>query len=301
MRIRGRSGNTSHPAELLWGVKLRWILVTTALIVALAAAATVSADEPRVRASLVCDAGSLDSGESFTLGVFFEPAPGWHIYWRNPGEAGLATEIVFDLAEGFEAAEVRWPVPVYFEQPGGLAGYGYEKPVVLAAEVEAPEHTASAMKVRLEASWLACKDVCVFESAELTAELPLAGAELARSDAALAGWRESLPKTLKTQPFTLTVTGGPVPETGSADLSIWLSWLEPPGEVELFTDPGPGLKVENLRVRTRATMTRVDLTVSRLKSPSGRTSALRSLVVATDDWGARSATVNHIELERNTP
>jgi DsbC/DsbD-like thiol-disulfide interchange protein len=281
-------------------VNLRRFLGKTAVAGVLAAAATVAADERHVRASLVCDAGALDGGESFTLGVLFEPEPGWHIYWRNPGEAGLATEVVYGLPEGFLAGEVRWPTPVFFEQPGGLAGYGYEQPVVLAAEIRPPAGAPTRANVTLEASWLACKDVCVFESAELTARLPLAGDELARSEAAVEGWRDSLPKTPKTPPFTVNVTGGPVPETGPADLVIWLSWPEPPKAVELFPDPGVGLKVENLRVRTRATTTRVDVTVSRLNNPSGRTSSLRSLVVATADTGVRSATVTHIELERKT-
>lgn len=263
----------------------------------LVAAAPVSAEELRVRASLACDAVEIAGEAGFALGVLFEPEPGWHIYWRNPGEAGLATEVVLDLPEGFEAGEVRWPAPVFFEQPGGLAGYGYEEPVVLAAAIDPPADAPERAAVKLEASWLACRDVCVFESAELSAELPLAGAELARSQSALSEWRRTIPAEDAVVPYTVTVTGGPVPEAGPADLVVWLSWPEPPGEVELFPDPGPGLKVEGLRVRTRGTMTRVDLTVSRLKNPSGRSSALRSLVVATGDGGRRIVTVTHIVID----
>ena len=279
---------------------MRRILEFTVVAVVLFLALPATSEEMHVRASLVSDADAIEAGTGFALGVLFEPEPGWHIYWRNPGEAGLATEVDFELAEGFRAGEVGWPAPIFFEQSGGLVGYGYEKPVVLAAEVQPPAAAPARTRVMLAASWLACKEVCVFESAELSAELPLAGAELAGSKTALAQWRRSLPAEDAPAGFSVNVTGGPVPETGAADLVIWLSWINAPSAVELFPDPGPGLKVENLRVRTRGTTTRADLTVSRLKHPSGRTSSLRSLVVTTDREGARSAAVTHIELERKT-
>lgn len=271
------------------------------LVIVLAAAVPVSAEDAHVRASLVSDAGAIEPGTSFGLGVLFEPEPGWHIYWRNPGEAGLATEVVFDLPTGFETGEVEWPAPVFFKQSGELAGYGYEDPVVLGAEIEPPAGAPVKTQVRLEASWLACKNECVLESAVLSAELPLVGAEFERSKAALTTWRRTVPVEHGAAPYTVSVTGGTVPETGAAELVVWLSWPEAPGRVEFFPDPGPGLKVEHPRVQTRGTLTRVDLTVSRLNNSSDRASDFRSLVVVTDGDGERSATVTYIELDRRTP
>ena len=95
----------------------------------------VRAEETHVTARIVSDASAIDRASSFRLGVELVPEPGWHVYWRNPGEAGLATEVVFELPAGFAADQLQWPVPVVFEQPGGLIGYGYKKPVVLAATV----------------------------------------------------------------------------------------------------------------------------------------------------------------------
>ncbi len=272
----------------------RWIC---ALVIVIAASAGVEADDSHVSARLVTVVEEIRSGEVFLLGVLLEPEPGWHVYWRNPGEAGLATEVTTDLPEGFEAGELRWPAPVFFEQPGGLTGYGYEAPVVLAVEVTASEHTSGGIPVSVTASWLACKDVCVLGAAELKSDLPLRGAELEFSKAAFKHWSLTLPVKAESGLFELSVTGGPVPETGPADLAVWLNWAETPGAVEFFADPGSALKVEGVRTRTRGALTRVDFQVSRLKTPNAPVKALRSLIVTEDPGGNRSAWVAHIQLD----
>lgn len=256
-----------------------------------------SAEESHVHARLVADAAELRAGESFHLGVLLEPEPGWHVYWRNPGEAGLATEVAYDLPEGFGMGELGWPAPVYFEQPGGLAGFGYEDPVVLAAEVAAPDRVVSSAPVSVTASWLACKDVCVLGSAELKAVLPLGGDELEISQAAFAKWSDTLPKEAESGLFDLSVTGGPVPESGPADLVVWLNWKKPPGAVEAFPDPGPGLKVEGVRTQTRGLLTRIDMRVSRLKTSSAPAEMLRSLIVIEDEREFRTPRITHIEID----
>lgn len=267
------------------------------LVIVLAAAVPVSAEDAHVRASLVSDAGAIEPGTSFGLGVLFEPEPGWHIYWRNPGEAGLATEVAFDFPDGFEVGELQWPTPIFFEQPGGLTGYGYEDPVVLAAEVTAPDNVALSSPVSVTAAWLACKDVCVLGAAVLKADLPLRGTEFEFSKTALKHWSETLPVKAESGLFELSVTGGPVPDSGPADLVVWLNWVETPGAVEFFPDPGSALKVEGVRTRTRGALTRIDFQVSRLKTPNAPVKTLRSLIVAEDPSGNRATRVADIQLD----
>ncbi len=266
--------------------------------IALVLTATLgSAEESHVEARLVADAATIEAGRPFLLGVLLEPESGWHVYWRNPGEAGLATEVVFDLPADFEAGELQWPAPVAFEQPGGLAGIGYEEPVVLAAEISAPDRLPAATPVTVNAFWLACKDVCILGSAELRAVLPLEGDELDVSKAALAKWSETLPMEAEPSLFDLSVTGGPVPGSGPADLVVWLNWKKSPGTIEAFPDPGPGLKVESVRAQTRGLLTRIDLRVSRLKTSSAPAETLRSLIVIEDERGNRSARIVRIEID----
>jgi DsbC/DsbD-like thiol-disulfide interchange protein len=273
---------------------IRWICV---LVTVIAASAGVEADDGHVSARLVAGVEKIHPGETFYLGVLLEPEPGWHVYWRNPGEAGLATEVAFGLPEGFEVGELQWPTPVFFEQPGGLTGYGYEAPVVLAAEVAAPEHISAENPVFVTASWLACKDVCILGAAELKAELPLQGADLEFSRAAFKDWSETLPVKTESGLFELSATGGPIPDSGPAGLVVWLNWKSAPGAIEFFPDPGPGLKVEGVRVQTRGALTRIDLTVSRLKTTDAPAETLAALIVTRKADGSRQATVSHIAID----
>ena len=272
---------------------LKWLGGALAVVMATAAAA----EESHVRAQLVADADELRAGESFHLGVLLVPEPGWHVYWRNPGEAGLATEIAYELTEGLEIGEIRWPVPISFEQSDGIDGFGYEDPVVLAAEVIASDRVSSSAPVTVTASWLACKYVCILGSAKLEAVLPLKGPELAASKVALETWSEALPIALEPGVLDLSITGGPVLSEGAVDLVAWLKWKAAPGSVEFFPDPGPGLKVEGVRVQNRGLLTRIDLSIARLKNSSDPATMLRSLIVIEDERGKRSAWVTHIELD----
>jgi DsbC/DsbD-like thiol-disulfide interchange protein len=266
-------------------------------VIAVLTASVSAAGDGHVRAMLVSDAQQLRPGATFRLGVALKPEAGWHIYWRHPGEAGLATEVDVELPDGFEVGDLQWPTPVAFSQPGGLAGYGYEDEVVLASEVTTPNQVGSSAKVAVKASWLACREVCVLGSAHLEAELPLVGDELEMSERALDVWRQALPSSIESGRFDLSVTGGPVPASGPAEIAVWLQWQHPPGVVEFFPDPGPGLKIEDVRVQTRGALTRVDLKASRLRTSDTPSASFRSLVADVDADGRRFTEEVWIEFE----
>ena len=200
----------------------RAILSTAAFFfLACALASAQEVEESRVKAWLVADTASVEPGSTFRLGVHFEIEDGWHIYWRNPGGAGLATAIDFELPDGFVAGPLQWPLPIAFIQSEGIPGYGYEGSVVLAAEVTVPADFDRSRpgRVLVEASWLACKGVCVLGSAELDASparLP--------EDPVFRQWADQLPRTAEANdpPFSLTATGG----LSDGLISHWLRWSE---------------------------------------------------------------------------
>src|SRR5947208_201936 len=55
-----------------------------------------------VKASLLADQSAIRPGQTFRIGVRYQMAPGWHIYWRYPGDAGIPTKIDWKLPPGFE-------------------------------------------------------------------------------------------------------------------------------------------------------------------------------------------------------
>jgi peroxiredoxin len=127
-----------------------------------------------VSAELLADVAAIEPGKSFRVGVRLSLPEGWHVYWRNPGDAGLATDVTIRAPEGFAVSPLRWPRPVRFTQPGEIEGFGYSEEVVLWATVSPPATLDADGKTVLTAGvdWLACKDKCVPGKASLAMELP---------------------------------------------------------------------------------------------------------------------------------
>src|SRR5688572_28315343 len=58
------------------------------------------------------------------LGLHFTIAKGWHVYWKNSGDAGFPPVVVFEKAAGLGEPEILWPAPERFELPGDLVAFG---------------------------------------------------------------------------------------------------------------------------------------------------------------------------------
>ena len=58
------------------------------------------------------------SDHAFTdlvVSVVLDPAPGWHLYWRFPGDAGKAPVTTFHLPSGVTVeGPLVWPAPERF-------------------------------------------------------------------------------------------------------------------------------------------------------------------------------------------
>lgn len=139
---------------------LRMAAVGAAL--AVRSAVSMAADPPPVTASPVVSVSRFQPGTPFHVGVHLRMAPGWYTYWRNPGDAGLATSVRWTLPEGFRAGPVEWPAPRRFVG-GGLASYGYGEDVVLPVEIVPPPAWPTGRPAAFSArvDWLACKGECV--------------------------------------------------------------------------------------------------------------------------------------------
>jgi thiol:disulfide interchange protein/DsbC/DsbD-like thiol-disulfide interchange protein len=145
-------------------------LVAACLSTAAAAAPVRTAE---VEAELVAEHAALAPGENW-VGLRLRPEPGWHVYWRNPGDSGIPSRLDWQLPEGVAAGEIQWPYP-HPESLGELTNYGYsDETLHLVLLNIAPDLPAGPLALRASASWLACKDICVPGKAELSLQLPLA-------------------------------------------------------------------------------------------------------------------------------
>src|SRR5437899_1892543 len=91
-----------------------------------------------VKAQLLADVSSVKLGEPFAVGVMLRMAPGYHVYWINPGDSGQATSVTLNASPVSKIESIRFPTPYRIELPGGLVNYGYENEVMLLAKVTPP-------------------------------------------------------------------------------------------------------------------------------------------------------------------
>lgn len=124
---------------------------------------------PIATAKLVVDAPLVKRGGAVSAGVTITLPEHWHIYWKNPGDSGIVTSLEWTLPEGITAGGIEWPAPERIEMQG-LVNYGYSNIVTLPVALT-PTRDDVVGEVKVKASWLVCKDICIPESAELTAML----------------------------------------------------------------------------------------------------------------------------------
>ncbi len=134
------------------------------------AVAAPDALKPRVEVRLLIDA-SLAPGRVARVGALFRLDPGWHLYWRNPGDAGLPTRVRWQV-DGAEIGPLAWPAPEIFRDPeAGVTSYGYEGAVLLSSELVRLAKPSGPRAVRVEADFLVCKDQCIPGKVSLTRDL----------------------------------------------------------------------------------------------------------------------------------
>ena len=149
-----------------------------------------------VRPTLFAEAASVASGQTLWVDLHLTIAPGWHVYWRNPGDSGLPTEIAWTLPSGFAAGEINWPAPERF-QLGPIANYGYAGATDLMVPITAPTVLDAAGTVHLGATvrYLVCAEICIPGEGKLALDLPAGdGTSDPAQTARFAAARAALPK-----------------------------------------------------------------------------------------------------------
>ena len=109
---------------------------------------------------------AMMKGDELLLGLNFKLTPGWHTYWKNPGDAGEGASITWQLPKGFQASEILWPGPEAIPvEP--LMTFGYEDEIILLTKIKALDAAVFPAIVKAKVSWYTCKDICVPQEANL--------------------------------------------------------------------------------------------------------------------------------------
>lgn len=139
--------------------------------------------------------GAVAPGGSVEVAVELRVIPGWHVYWRNPGDSGMPPRLVWTLPPGWSAGEPRFPAPERHVE-SGLVTFVHHDRLVLPVRLTAPDDAVPGrVRLGLHAEWLVCQEACVPGSADLTVEVEVASGAAAIPLPAVAGALAALPGT----------------------------------------------------------------------------------------------------------
>jgi len=177
----------------------------------------------RIEAELVPLSQWVAPGSTTVVAVRQKIAPGWHTYWRNPGDSGGATSLVWTLPDGVTADPILWPLPSR-QRLMSLMNYGYSGEVLLPVPIHVPASArpGEVLTLTTDVLFLVCSDqMCVPEPLTLSLALPVreGAAPLATPwGAEIERMVETAPRpagiearvTVEAGKLVLTATGGPL-------------------------------------------------------------------------------------------
>ncbi len=133
-----------------------------------------------VQVALIASHETLVPGQSFYLGLEFNLEPGWHIYWKNPGDSGVPPKADWKIPPGVTLGEFLWPIPERIAI-GHLTNFGYNEHVIFPISAQTSEKIAGKLdglpirelSVAVEVEWLVCEVACIPGFASLKLTIPV--------------------------------------------------------------------------------------------------------------------------------
>ncbi|MGB6975308.1 MAG: thioredoxin family protein [Terracidiphilus sp.] len=144
------------------------LILLLAAFGAQARAASDQADAPHVHVQLLVPGENLYQSEKLNDGgLYFKMEPGWHIYWKNPGDAGEPPEAQWTLPSGIAATALEFPAPKRLPL-GPLMDFGYENEVLFPFKFTVSDSAKAGPSVlHAHVSWLVCRATCIPGKADL--------------------------------------------------------------------------------------------------------------------------------------
>lgn len=195
------------------------------------------------KVELLLDKDSAPPGKTVLAAVRLTMAPRWHTYWRNGGDVGFPTKIVWELPPGVTAGEIQWPVPgKYFAN--SLTSYEYAKEAVLLVPLKlATGAAAGRHELTAKVSWLECETGGSCVPAKATAKAALQIGPEGKPSAAAAqfpGWQKLLPTQ---KPDLVAAARWEAPAGTNDTRPLLIEWSTSASKPDFFPYGGEGIEV----------------------------------------------------------
>jgi DsbC/DsbD-like thiol-disulfide interchange protein len=130
------------------------------------------------------------SGAVLLGGIAFQLKPGWHTYWRTPGDSGVPPRFDFSKSDNVEAVTVLWPAPTKFDDGAGGTSLGYHDQVILPLRIVA-KNADKPVTLRATVNYAVCEKLCI--PVEANVELPFTSVA-STEDSVLFAALDTVPK-----------------------------------------------------------------------------------------------------------
>jgi len=206
------------------------------------------------------------------LGLQFRLKPGWHVYWKNSGDAGYPPAVTFQPADVLGKPEILWPSPLRFNLPGSLVAFGYEnevvypvrarlQPAAAATPTSAPQSKPAepaaggapeSLKITADLDYLVCQVDCIPFRYTLTLDQPVG--DRPESDPEIAPLLQAaldrLPKTTGEVAGVTTEVSLDAGFTNGPDLEVRVRGARADaGKTDLFLETNDALEAGRPRIR----------------------------------------------------
>lgn len=136
-------------------------------------------------------ASDSTNGDMIAAGVELKMDKGWHVYWRTPGDAGLAPDFDWSGSTNLADTKVFWPAPKRYNA-FGIDNFVYETRVLFPIDIT--PKTDGAVDLNLDLDLLACADICVPENIKLSLSLPQGTPDLSKEADLIVEAKKILPQ-----------------------------------------------------------------------------------------------------------
>lgn len=151
-------------------------LFVFALLPCTGEAAPVTNQPPPLNLTIHTVAKVYEAQKPIQLLLEFQVAPKWHTYWTNPGQVGLATDLEWQLPDGWSLQQVEWPTPESFEQEG-IFSFGYEGTQFVVVTLQPSKQALQgSFPIHVTMKGALCNSICVPERADGNQEIQIGDA-----------------------------------------------------------------------------------------------------------------------------
>jgi DsbC/DsbD-like thiol-disulfide interchange protein/cytochrome c biogenesis protein CcdA len=113
--------------------------------------------EELIDVEVISDTSAVSPGAEIWVGLQISLSPDWHIYWKNSGESGYPTTLIWELPEGWYADPLQFPVPYLYEYEG-LSGYALKDQLTLLCRLQVPAQLDGEVTVKGTLDALVCNE-----------------------------------------------------------------------------------------------------------------------------------------------